>query len=434
MSAQSILPPLLPRQLLRFLSRLKVKLKQSHLLRVLEALPAATTIDFYESNLLDRKAVRTFVGYRTQDDGSMARTWAYVLLNHDVAEPAIVFRDEVSQGDNEFVQKDNLIVSHRRSATSLLRRAGKLLPPFRFLQFDSNKETHNVRSMICALILYYALATGITDSATKWAKFESSLLEALRHIESNADYQDWRAEQHEPTKISEATGLRLDTAPDDTDSRIEAQNDVINAPMRGGVVRSIGRSMVATPGTGFAQFKDALGTQVHLLDAIPFTPITIERQNSFPEYFSFRLHLGTYRDANVYVYLAPDLRPNLRILAEPGDDNVVPEWTLNDLSDTELQLIKPFDFFMSLHRQDLTARGLRVRYFVYYYFMLAENEGLIDDLELRITAKTILPRFISACKELQAVVFGVDDTDSAEDTADEGQMMEQPEAVPGNDA
>jgi hypothetical protein len=37
--------------------------------------------------------------------------------------------------------------------------------------------------------------------------------------------------------------------------------------------------------------------------------------------------------------------------------------------------------------QDLTTRGNKIRSLVYYYFMLAENEGLIDDPKLQVTKK-----------------------------------------------
>ncbi|KAF1915648.1 hypothetical protein BDU57DRAFT_596109 [Ampelomyces quisqualis] len=422
MSTQPLVPPPLPRQLVRFMRRLEAKLTQGNLLRVLETLPTATTIKFYESTLLGQSAIRAFVGYRTQDDGSKAKTWAYVLLNHDAAEPAVVFRDVVSQVDDQ-------VVSHHRSATSLLRRAGELLPPFCFLQFESNEETRHVRDMICALVLYYALTTGIADSATRWAKFEISLIEALRYIQNSADYQDWQAEQHDPTKISEATAQRADVFPGNDSLPDEAHDDVSTAPMRGGVVRSFGRSIVATPGTAFAKLKDALGHRDHFLDAIPFTAVTIERQEAFPDYFPFRLHLGTYRNANVYVYLVPEVRSYVKILAEPGDDNMVHEWIFNDLSDPELHLSQPFDFFMSKHSQDLATRGLRVRYFVYYYYMLAENQGLISDPELRIAARTMLPKFIAGCKDLREARHGVDITDSAKDSADEERATEQLEAV-----
>jgi hypothetical protein len=95
-------------------------------------------------------------------DSIHAVSWGYILIERNEIVPPVLIRDElpIVNGERTFLQP--------RAATSLLRRATELEPPFCFLQFEPHDEAINVRGMLCALILYYALISGLTDSATRW--------------------------------------------------------------------------------------------------------------------------------------------------------------------------------------------------------------------------------------------------------------------------
>ena len=162
---------------------------------------------------------------------------------------------------------------------------------------------------------------------------------------------------------------------------------------------STGSSVKVKPGTTLARFKDALGDRFSLLDAIPQIPIAFERQVIFPAYFPFRVHFGTFRGSRVYLYLTLDTKGTIKIIAH-GDDGEQRSWTFFDLR--EPKLFEPFNFFMHFGDNNLRTRGNKIRYIVYYYFMLAENEGLIDNPQIQWSSSSMLATFCSACRDLEA--------------------------------
>jgi hypothetical protein len=143
------------------------------------------------------------------------------------------------------------------------------------------------------------------------------------------------------------------------------------------------------------------------LDVIPSTPVTIERQHVFPDYFPFRLYIGTYRAADAYVYLTLDRKNTVKIMVHEsnGDQR---SWTFFDLDD--LELFEPFAFFMRARNRDHRTQGNKVRYMVYYYFMLAENAGLTGSPKLHVTVETTVPGFLSACRSLEKAGFEAGNT------------------------
>jgi hypothetical protein len=167
--------------------------------------------------------------------------------------------------------------------------------------------------------------------------------------------------------------------------------------MPGGVVRSVGSSVSVQSGTALEKLTKALGDErMKLLDLIPSLPVTIERHNN-DDYWPFRLHIGTYDGSNVYVYRKHGKRrTDSKILSHGSDDNGG-EWQFNDLS--EVHLLEPFACLMKINN-DLVTRGNKIRYLVYYYLMLAENEGLIDDPKLQVTPSTMIATFVSTCRNL----------------------------------
>jgi hypothetical protein len=346
------------------------------LLQVFATFPAAQSFTFDESNWRGNKALRTHLGRRRQvtdpdEPDSFAESWAYIILKQCKVDPPVVVQDEGPEltGTRR---------SYRRSASSLLCRAQKLLPPFCFLQTDLPA---NPRNKLCALILYYALVNGFSDAATRWNLFEDSLVEAVTYIEQRAEYQQWRSEQLDD---QDATLSATSEAAQSDDSE-EAQ-------MPGGVVRSVGSSVLARSGTALEKLTRDLGDdRMKLLDLIPSLPVTIGRHDN-DEYCPFRLHLGTYDGHNVYVYRKPvKRRTENRILSHGG------EWQFIDLS--EVKLLDPFACLMKT-KNDLVTRGNKIRYLVYYYLMLAENEGLTDDPKLQVSSTTIIATLVSVCRNL----------------------------------
>lgn len=163
-------------------------------------------------------------------------------------------------------------------------------------------------------------------------------------------------------------------------------------------VRSSGSSVTITPGCTLAKLRVALGNRFSLLDAIPSVPITIEPQASFPKYFPFRLHLGNYRGSKVYVYLTRDGKTTMKkVIAHRANGDQL--WAFHELE--QIDLVKPFDFLMSYGRTDASTRGSKVRCSVGYYFMLAENAGMIGDPHLKADSRNMLAMLSASCGDLE---------------------------------
>ena len=88
---------------------------------------------------------------------------------------------------------------------------------------------------------------------------------------------------------------------------------------------------------------------------------------------------GMYRESRVYLYLTLDAKGSITIIAHEQSD-AQRSWTFVDLR--EVDLFKPFNFFMQFEDINLRTRGHKIRYLVYYFFMVAENSGMIDELKV----------------------------------------------------
>jgi hypothetical protein len=208
MQAEHVVPRPLPRQWQSLLSRVRTKVEAEGLLCVFDSLPVATSFTYYETSILKKSATRFHLGFRRQADGALATTWAYIILDRSEINPPVLFRDELPalrQGD------DKRSVLYPRAATSLLRRAHELLPPFCFLQFYPEDDVVNLRGMLCALVLYYSIANGLTDSAIKWGAFQSSFIHALRYINRSTVYQRRDVQNKYSNNAMNTTGSRSTT-------------------------------------------------------------------------------------------------------------------------------------------------------------------------------------------------------------------------------
>jgi hypothetical protein len=400
MSDQPVSPRALPRKLESSLNKVKHSLNELGLVNVLDSFPPATSFAFRETEFQGKNAIKLHLGHRRQLDNTLAESWAYIILEQYDKKPPVMIQDEAPS----MIEGNEKPRRWPRPASSLLRKARDLFPPFSFLQTNAGA---NPRNKLCALILYYSLVNGLADTATRWGFFEDSLIEALSYIEYREEYQLWRDEQvNDPDKILSET------------SEAEQDDDSDASQKKGGVVRSTGSSVSVKPGTSLAKLKDVLGYErAQLFDAIPPIPVTIERHDN-DAYWPFRLHLGMHGNTNVYVYLKHGWRTDCKIISHESD-NETQQWKFSDLS--ELQLFKPFSCFMQIN-QNLATRGNKVRYLVYYYFMLAENEGFIDSPQLEVTMSSMITSFCAACKNLEDAGYENDAYDEVQDQsqADKG--------------
>lgn len=165
----------LPRGSQRHVKRLKVLLEQRDLLVAMDEVLSHATFEFHQSILSGRWASRVFLGYRNQSDGKTVTVWAYIYDDHTGGEPPIVFRDEVPI-NLKGVTTTRL---YPRAASSLLRKACQLRPPFRFLQRGLYEGAKDGRGMLCAVVSYYGLISGSSDCAMRWPRFDACLTAAL---------------------------------------------------------------------------------------------------------------------------------------------------------------------------------------------------------------------------------------------------------------
>ncbi|KAL5114548.1 hypothetical protein ACEQ8H_007581 [Pleosporales sp. CAS-2024a] len=178
----------LPRQWLSWLAKLRSKVESEGL--SMDSLPPHTSFILEDTIIRGHQALRFRLGRRAQDDGSCATTWAYMLQDGcmerwegELTLPVLI-RDELTARDGS----TGTLLLVKRSATSLLRRAEKLLSPFCFLQFDLDHDAKKARHMLCALVLYYSLVAGRSETAMTWDQFETRFVQALDYIESNPAY------------------------------------------------------------------------------------------------------------------------------------------------------------------------------------------------------------------------------------------------------
>lgn len=171
----------LPHRWQLHLNKLLQKLKACK--AILESLPNIDQFTFRETAYLQQNTVSLYLGRRKQADGAKVNVWAILLLDRKQIEPPVVFVDEIETVEGA--------AYHPRAATSLLRKADSLRPPFCFLQFDTNERVKKNRDMLCALVLYQYLAAGLDNCAMHWRKFDKSLTCALKYIGNRFEYQYW---------------------------------------------------------------------------------------------------------------------------------------------------------------------------------------------------------------------------------------------------
>ncbi|KAG9196015.1 hypothetical protein G6011_01136 [Alternaria panax] len=178
MSTLEVVQSMLPLISQRRVKKLAASLKRRNLLIVIDEVLSHATFRFDQSSLCGSKALRVSIGSRNQSDGIAVAVWAYISDDRTGSELPIVFRDEVPTASNG----GTTTRLYPRAASSLLRKARQLRPPFCFLQQELDEGVKDGRGMICAVVAYYALITGSSDCAVRWPRFDACLIAALDYI------------------------------------------------------------------------------------------------------------------------------------------------------------------------------------------------------------------------------------------------------------
>jgi hypothetical protein len=160
-----------------------------------------------------------------------------------------------------------------------------------------------------------------------------------------------------------------------------------------------------------------MGDKIKLLDAIPDTPIKFEKQTVYPNYAQFRIYFGSYHGCPVYVYRTIDKKAGFKIIAHKEGGGEEDDWTFFTLSGPELELVSPFNLFMQGEHQDLAASANKIRYLVYYYLMLAENDGIIGNARLVTSLSSMKASFCAACNNLEKAAQSVPNDDEGSTTS-----------------
>lgn len=385
------------------LERLEQLLIKEELFEVLQSLPPPDSWRFQQAPESGSSTVRLFLGYRPQHDGALAQSWAGVIADSTELKPPVMFWDQEPQKGRIFP----------RSASSVLRKAEALHPPFCFLQHDPVDKTTGVRDMLCALILYGTLVTGADTCALQWDKFEESLCEALRYIVSRDAYHQWLHEQKLNTIRSGGSNQELTTIPGDGGNQTLTTigSDGVNQNYTGGVVRPGGGQMAVRPNTSLAKLRDELDEKkLNMIESLPSIPMTLLPHSLGGNYFPFRMCIGSHPSEKggtvaIYAYFIHDgIKPvTMRFLSHEDKDKVT-AWTVDDLS--EVTLLEPFKYLNDLKKSSYgtgkgsSARAAKIKSLISYYFCLAENEGLIGNPPVT-TGESFAKRLCAAANELQ---------------------------------
>ncbi|KAF2994571.1 hypothetical protein E8E13_000852 [Curvularia kusanoi] len=364
------------------LERLRQLALDQDLLHVLDSLPQPDLSHFQPSQDSDHDAIKLFLGHRPKSDGLLAQSWARVVANKPDLVPPVMFYDKENGRAQTFP----------RSATSILRKATYLEPPFCFLQHDPIDKATDVRGMLCALILYEALVTGADTCALQWDKFEDSFCKALQHISTRHAYRQWR----------DSPELATDNAKD---------SPTISDPsLTGGTVRPGCHHLIIRPNTSLARLRGNLSERnIQIIATLPPIPMTLSPHNLGDSYFPFRMRIGSHElDADqsvaIYAYFKHDgAKTNIQYLSHDDTGKAI-VWTVDKL--LKAALLEPFDYLNKLKKSSYgngpasSARAAKIRSLVSYYFFLAENEGLIGD-PLVAADESCAKRLCSAARELQ---------------------------------
>jgi hypothetical protein len=355
-------------------------------MQVVDLFPLVTNPNFVfeEATLFNKRAKRVCLGFRRDTNGVKATSYAYVMAEHDEVVPHVVIRDEVPSPSGS----GRRIRMFPRAATSLLRKAEDLYNPFCFLQFEPHDRPSNIRGMLCAIVLYYFLVAGLDDGAIQWNEFESSFVQALQYIQGRPEYQRWIEEQLDDSNIT----VSEETPDHEYATHENDNNDVRHNPL-GGTIRSKGSLQQVTPGTALAELYGILGNRIHFLDSLSSVVVSFEHHTLFSLLFAYRLLFGTYRGIKVYIYLTTNNQTRIIGHDATGEEISFYFNTLNSLT-----LFEPFASLTRSGYEDSTLREY-LRSMVYYYFVLAEHEGIIDDPRLRLTGNKA--QYLAfACKKL----------------------------------
>ncbi|KAH7378464.1 hypothetical protein DE146DRAFT_577007, partial [Phaeosphaeria sp. MPI-PUGE-AT-0046c] len=369
----------------RQLSRLREKLRKDHLLEVLDSFAAGEALAYSECGFNKKRAIRICIGKRRQHNGELVTSWAYIALEKGDMEPPVHFRDEEHHPSG----RSNMSTLYQRSASSLVRKAQDLIPPFCFMQRNSYEEVSNMRGMLCALVLYYPLVRGLSDAALDWKLFYKSLKQALERIEGQSTYHTWLEEHSEYySKPGEQIPSSTTAGP--------------SCP-KGAIVCSRGVPISPPVGGSLDKFMKVLGKDVSVLEYIPATPVIIERQDVHSALFPYRLLLGRYDGSDVHVYLsvASNGITNTKIMTD--SDHQSKHWSYGRLDG--LELLEPFAAMKRFYSNS-SSRSNKLRFLIAYYFWLAESEGLIDDPAFSFTPETMRVAFCAACRKFREAAHG----------------------------
>ncbi|KAF2854218.1 hypothetical protein T440DRAFT_514947 [Plenodomus tracheiphilus IPT5] len=368
-------------------------------------------------------AIKVSLGYRPQADGALVSVYGFVMTGCSRGHAPVLFRYESPIQSSATVSKRLL----RRSASSIVRKAGNLISPFCFLQFDPMpNDSTGGGHMLCALVLYYVLTAGHSDHALRWSSFDSSLRETIQHINANHEYHLWAHERRVAPGVASIVHM-LNTPVRSSTSRTfgaTAKSNkahkptvLISEPQKAAkavpypsqawtAIFSEGSWTTIKSGTTLAHLLDALGKDgMKLLDSIPASPVEFEYQNTHSHYKPFRLRLGYYSPVDhpgrksliVYVYC---MSVNMYILCEDKETDISLNWSFPGLDD-DVKLCQPF---ASLETSPKLSWGNKMRALVKYYLILAESNGLIRDPPVNINPG-FLAHFRAACADLRSGRF-----------------------------
>ncbi|KAJ4379423.1 hypothetical protein N0V86_005468 [Didymella sp. IMI 355093] len=398
------------------LEALQKGVQRAGLQDVLNSLPAPGSFHF-DTTTTGYDTVTLFLGDRPSSNGSTSQAWARIVSPSERkdSQPPLLFYDQEPSASRT--------VQYPRSASSLLRKATELHPPFCFLQHDPVDKATNVRMMLSAVILYIAAATGVNTSAWQWDRFSDSLMQALRYIDTRDAFHQWRDQQklaalvqskpitgtekarkelHQKTEIDQSSYHIAEES-----SKVGASNNVEH---RGGIVRSRGSSMTIRPNTSLAKLKKELGDRkFQLLDNIPPRPITISRHNIGGSLFPFRMLIGkaayqeTGESIDVYAYISHESARSSMVFMSHDLSNLEQIYDVNDMRDG-VDLVEPLEYLNNLEKDSYkddakSARTAKLRSLISYYFFVAENADLISNPKVDINGG-FCKRLCAACKEL----------------------------------
>ncbi|KAF1351741.1 hypothetical protein EJ07DRAFT_183641 [Lizonia empirigonia] len=419
------------------LRRLRRGLQDQGLLNVLDSFPAPDSFTFIQTQKSGNFALKLFLGDRPKSDNSTCKAWACIESERKDLQPPVTFYDQ------ELSKDRTRILEYPRSASSLMRRAAELQPPYCFLQHDPHVNVaKDVRNMICASILYQALVAGVDTSAFRWSRFEDSLGRALRYINTREAYHQWLHDQKIATLMS-TTGFA--TPPNYTGQKKEEirSHDLPAEKLRGagntrekdytgGIVYPSGSRVALRPGTSLSRLKKQIGdARFQLLDHLPAIAMSISPHTLGEPYFPFRLQIGTHDPESsaslaLYAYLVHDgLKKAAVKIFSYDNDGQQRAWALEGLGNVDL--LQPFDYLNKLKeksngtRPGNSARAAKIRSVISYYFFLAENEGLIGDPRIAI-GEAFGKRLCTVCAELQEARLGGDNA-----SRDDGNVAEDNE-------